>query len=50
MISLNQVMQARDRIFRTITRTPVVSSDFLSDATGARVFLKLECLQKLKRI
>lgn len=47
MISLNQVMQARDRIFRTITRTPVVSSDFLSDATGARVFLKLECLQKL---
>jgi threonine dehydratase len=47
MIALRQVMQARDRIFRSIIRTPAVKSDFLSDITGANVYLKLECLQKL---
>ena len=49
MIALRQVMQARDRIFRSIIRTPAVKSDFLSDITGANVYLKLECLQKRTR-
>lgn len=47
MITLRHVLQARDRISRSIVRTPVVKSDFLSDLTGATVYLKLECLQKL---
>ncbi len=47
MVTLKQVMQARDRISRGIVRTPAVPSDFLSDQTGARVYLKLECLQRL---
>jgi threonine dehydratase len=47
MVTLKQVMQARDRISRGIVRTPVIPSNFLSDVTGARVFLKLECLQRL---
>jgi threonine dehydratase len=47
MVTLKQVMQARDRISRGIVRTPAIPSDFLSDQTGARVYLKLECLQRL---
>lgn len=47
MITLKQIMQARDRISRSVTRTPVVKSDYLSDLTEANVYLKLECLQKL---
>jgi threonine dehydratase len=39
------VRAARDRIAGHARRTPVVESAWLSDASGARVFLKLENLQ-----
>lgn len=47
LITIRDIMRARDRISRHVLRTPLVVSDFLSDVTGATVYLKLECLQRL---
>jgi len=44
-VTMLNVFEARRRIAPWIRRTPLVSSDWLSRATGARVGLKLESLQ-----
>jgi threonine dehydratase len=46
MLTLEQVCQARYRIRGRVHRTPLVSSATLGRELGARVSLKLECLQK----
>jgi threonine dehydratase len=46
MLTLGQIEQARDRIRGLLHRTPLVSCATLSRELGARVSLKLECLQK----
>ena len=40
------ILRARKRIARYIRRTPLVESAWLSDLAGARVFLKVESLQR----
>ncbi len=40
-------MRARENTSRHVLRTPEVQSDYLSDVTGASVYLKLECQQRL---
>lgn len=44
-MNLIDVLRARKRIAPYIRRTPLIESPWLSDATGARVSLKLESLQ-----
>jgi len=46
VLTVRDIMRARERVSRHIVRTPLVQSDFLSDITGASVYLKLECLQR----
>jgi threonine dehydratase len=46
MVSLADIKAARQRIAGHIIRTPLVYSPFISALTGARVYLKLETLQK----
>jgi threonine dehydratase len=46
MLSLDLIRQARDRLRGRVHRTPLVSSSTLGALLGARVSLKLECLQK----
>src|SRR5262245_7578902 len=46
MLTLADVYQARERIAGRVHRTPLVSSATLGRELGARVSLKLECLQK----
>jgi threonine dehydratase len=46
MLTLEQVRQARDRIRERVHRTPLLSCATLGRELGARVSLKLECLQK----
>ncbi|MDD1680058.1 MAG: threonine ammonia-lyase [Methanoregula sp.] len=46
MVSLTDIRAARQRIEGHIIRTPLVYSPFISARTGARVYLKLETLQK----
>ena len=46
MLSLEHILQARDRIQGRLHRTPLVASTTLGREFGARVSLKLECLQK----
>ena len=46
MLTLEQVRQARDRILGRVHRTPLLSCATLGRELGARVSLKLECLQK----
>lgn len=46
MLTLDLICQARQRIAGHLHRTPLVHSKALSDRLGARVYLKLECLQK----
>jgi threonine dehydratase len=46
MLTLDLIQQARDRLRGRVHRTPLVSSATLSKELGARVSLKLECLQK----
>src|SRR5437899_920670 len=46
MLTLDLVRQARDRLHGRVHRTPLVSSATLGRELGARVSLKLECLQK----
>jgi threonine dehydratase len=46
MVTVEDIRQARERIRDIIIRTPVVYSPTLSAMTGARVWLKLETLQK----
>jgi threonine dehydratase len=45
-MTLVDVLRARRRIAPYVRRTPLVGSPWLSDATGARVSLKLESLQQ----
>ena len=42
---LLDALRARKRIAPYVRRTPLVDSSWLCDLTGARVSLKLECLQ-----
>ena len=46
MVSAEDIRMARERIRDIIIRTPVIFSPTLSAITGARVYLKLETLQK----
>jgi threonine dehydratase len=46
MLVLDQILQARDRLRGRLPRTPLVPSATLGQVLGARVSLKLECLQK----
>jgi threonine dehydratase len=46
MVSLEDIRAAQQRIAGHIIRTPLVYSPFFSARTGARVYLKLETLQK----
>lgn len=46
LLTLDLIEQARKRIAGRLPRTPLVSSATLSARLGARVSLKLECLQK----
>ncbi|OPX63269.1 MULTISPECIES: threonine ammonia-lyase [unclassified Methanoregula] len=46
MVSLEDIRAAETRIAGHIIRTPLVYSPTLSERTGARVYLKLEMLQK----
>jgi threonine dehydratase len=46
MLTLDLVRQARERIAGRLPRTPLVPSETLGRELGARVSLKLECLQK----
>lgn len=43
--SLTDIQRARERIAPSVRRTPLVRSDWLSDAAGGEVYLKLESLQ-----
>lgn len=45
MVTIEDIEAAADRIAGAVQRTPLVYSDALSRATGARVLLKLENLQ-----
>jgi threonine dehydratase len=45
VLSLEMICQARLRLQGLLRRTPLVPSATLSERLGARVFLKLECLQ-----
>jgi len=46
MLSIDDVHAAARRLLGRIHRTPVISSQSLDDATGCRVFLKCENLQR----
>ena len=46
MISVDDITSARQRIQGRVKRTPLVSSEALSKRLGAKVYLKLELLQK----
>jgi len=46
MLSLEMIVQAQHRLRGRVWRTPLVPSTALSAHLGARVFLKVECLQK----
>lgn len=45
MPAIVDIHRARQRIARQVRRTPLVRSDWLSDAAGGEVYLKLESLQ-----
>ena len=44
--SFNDVLEARERIQPYIHRTPVLTSSYLNELTGAELFFKCENLQK----
>jgi threonine dehydratase len=46
LVLLNRIRQASTALAGRLHRTPVVTSTYLSHATGARVHLKLELFQK----
>jgi threo-3-hydroxy-L-aspartate ammonia-lyase len=46
MIGIDDVRAAADRLAGVAHRTPVLTSRTLDERTGARVFLKAECLQR----
>src|SRR5205807_10617629 len=46
MLTLEMICQAQHRLRGRVHRTPLVHSAALSAHLGARVYLKLECLQK----
>jgi threonine dehydratase len=45
MTSIEMIVAARSRLHGHIRRTPLLSSPFLDDMAGRRVFVKAECLQ-----
>ena len=45
-LSMQDIYLARARICSVARRTPLIHSQPLSDSTGRKVFLKLECLQE----
>lgn len=45
MTSIEMIVAARSRLHGHIRRTPLLSSPFLDDLAGRRVFVKAECLQ-----
>jgi threonine dehydratase len=46
MLNLHDIQSARQRIHGRVKRTPLVTSQALSDRLGAKVYLKLELFQK----
>ncbi len=46
VVTLDDVRAARERIRRAVAKTPCVESQALSEATGCRVFCKLEFMQR----
>ncbi|SMP00089.1 hypothetical protein SAMN06265221_1581, partial [Paracoccus laeviglucosivorans] len=44
--TLSDMLVARERIAPHVHRTPVLTSQFLNDLTGAELFFKCENLQK----
>ena len=46
MLNLDDIQSARQRIQGRVKRTPLVTSQALSDRLGAKVYLKLELFQK----
>lgn len=46
MVTLDDVLAARERIAGHIVRTPLLSNDFLSQRTCVRLRVKAECLQR----
>ena len=46
MLSLDMIAQAQHRLRGLLKRTPLVESEALGQRLGAKVSLKLECLQK----
>ena len=46
MLNLHDIQSARQRIHGRVKRTPLVTSQTLSDRLGAKVYLKLELFQK----
>jgi len=45
-VTMRDVYKARQKIAAIATRTPLISSPWLTELVGACVYLKLECLQK----
>lgn len=45
MTSIEMIVAARARLHGHVRRTPLLSSPFLDDLAGRRVFVKAECLQ-----
>ena len=47
LLTLAEIEAARDRIAPFVHRTPILTSEVLDAAAGARIFFKCECLQQL---
>jgi threonine dehydratase len=45
-VTMHDVYKARQKIAAIVTRTPLISSPWLTELVGASVYLKAECLQK----
>jgi len=45
-VTIRDVYKARQKIANIATKTPLISSPWLTEVVGASVYLKLECLQK----
>jgi len=44
---INDVIKAEERIYKNISKTPIVSSSLLNSWLGHKIFFKAECLQKI---
>jgi len=45
-LTMRDVYKARQKIAAIVTRTPLISSPWLTESVGASVYLKAECLQE----